>query len=82
MAPTIASTMVDRPAAQVFAYATDPARFREWQQGVLDAHRAASRNSSTPARTSVRALPAMADRRPGPATALSGTVTAPPSAPP
>ena len=37
MAPTIASTVVDRPAAQVFAYATDPARFQEWQQGVIDA---------------------------------------------
>ncbi len=38
MAPTIASTVVDRPAADVFAYATDPARFREWQQGVIDGH--------------------------------------------
>jgi uncharacterized protein YndB with AHSA1/START domain len=38
MPPTIASTVVDRPAAQVFAYATDPTRFREWQQGVIDAH--------------------------------------------
>jgi len=25
--------VVNRPAAQVSAYATDPARFREWQQG-------------------------------------------------
>ena len=38
MAPAIASTVVDRPAAQVFAYATDPARFHEWQQGVIDGH--------------------------------------------
>ena len=38
MAPTVASTVVDRPAAQVFAYATDPTRFREWQQGVIDGH--------------------------------------------
>ena len=38
MAPTIASTVVDRPAAEVFAYATDPACFREWQQGVIDGH--------------------------------------------
>jgi hypothetical protein len=38
MAPAIASTVVDRPAADVFAYATDPAHFREWQQGVIDAH--------------------------------------------
>jgi hypothetical protein len=38
MAPTIASTVVDRPAAEVFAYATDPTRFPEWQQGVIDGH--------------------------------------------
>lgn len=38
MAPAIASTVVDRPAAQVFAYATDPTRFHEWQQGVIDGH--------------------------------------------
>jgi hypothetical protein len=38
MAPIIASTVVNRPAAQVFAYATDPARFHEWQQGVVDGH--------------------------------------------
>ena len=38
MAPAIASTVVDRPAAEVFAYATDPARFHEWQQGVIDGH--------------------------------------------
>ncbi len=28
MAPSIASTVVNRPAAEVFAYATDPARTR------------------------------------------------------
>ena len=38
MAPVIASTVVDRPAAEVFAYAIDPARFHEWQQGVIDGH--------------------------------------------
>ena len=38
MGPVIACTVVERPAAEVFAYATDPARFREWQQGVIDAH--------------------------------------------
>jgi uncharacterized protein YndB with AHSA1/START domain len=36
MAPTVASTVVDRPAAEVYAYTTDPARFREWQQGVIE----------------------------------------------
>lgn len=38
MPPITASTVVDRPAAEVFAYATDPARFHEWQQGVIDGH--------------------------------------------
>ena len=27
------SIEVDRPAGEVFAYATDPTRFHEWQQG-------------------------------------------------
>jgi hypothetical protein len=38
MAPAVASTVVGRPAAEVFAYATDPARFGEWQQGVTGGH--------------------------------------------
>ncbi len=38
MAPIVTSTEIDRPAAEVFAYATDPARFKEWQQGVVDGH--------------------------------------------
>jgi uncharacterized protein YndB with AHSA1/START domain len=38
MAPIIASTEIDRPAADVFAYATDPTRFSQWQKGVVDGH--------------------------------------------
>ena len=38
MAPIVTSAEIDRPAAEVFAYATDPARFSEWQQGVVDGH--------------------------------------------
>lgn len=38
MSPIVASTEVERPAADVFAYATDPARFSEWQKGVVDGH--------------------------------------------
>ena len=38
MAPIVASAVVDRSAAEVFAYATDPAYFREWQQGLIDGH--------------------------------------------
>lgn len=38
MSPIIATVDVDRPATEVFAYATDPTRFAEWQAGVVDAH--------------------------------------------
>jgi uncharacterized protein YndB with AHSA1/START domain len=38
MSAIVASTEVERPAAEVFAYATDPARFSEWQKGVVDGH--------------------------------------------
>lgn len=38
MSPIITTAEVDRPAADVFAYATDPTRFREWQAGVIDGH--------------------------------------------
>ena len=38
MPPIVTSAEIERPAAQVFAYATDPARFSEWQQGVVDGH--------------------------------------------
>lgn len=38
MSPIIATVDVDRPAAEVFAYATDPTRFSEWQAGVVDGH--------------------------------------------
>ena len=38
MPPIVTSAEIDRPAAEVFAYATDPARFSEWQKGVVDGH--------------------------------------------
>ena len=38
MPPIVTSTEIGRPAAEVFAYATDPTRFSEWQQGVVDGH--------------------------------------------
>jgi uncharacterized protein YndB with AHSA1/START domain len=38
MSAIVTSTEVERPAADVFAYATDPTRFREWQKGVVDGH--------------------------------------------
>jgi uncharacterized protein YndB with AHSA1/START domain len=38
MPPIVTSAEIDRPAAEVFTYATDPTRFREWQKGVVDGH--------------------------------------------
>jgi hypothetical protein len=34
----VTSAEIGRPAAEVFAYATDPARFSEWQKGVVNGH--------------------------------------------
>jgi hypothetical protein len=36
MAAIVTTTEVDRSATEVFAYATDPTRFSEWQKGVVD----------------------------------------------
>jgi hypothetical protein len=36
MSPIVATTDVERPAAEVFAYATDPTRFSQWQKGVVE----------------------------------------------
>ena len=38
MPPIVTSADIDRPAPEVFAYATDPARFSQWQRGVVDGH--------------------------------------------
>jgi hypothetical protein len=38
MPPIVTSAEIDRPAAEVFAYATDPTRFSEWQKGVVEGH--------------------------------------------
>ena len=46
MPPIVTSAEIERPAAEVFASATDPARFSQWQKGVeaghLDGHTDAS----------------------------------------
>ncbi len=36
MSPIVATAEINRPADEVFAYATDPTRFNEWQKGVID----------------------------------------------
>ena len=50
MPPIVTSAEIGRPAAEVFAYATDPARFSEWQKGVVNGHMDGPANDSqTPA---------------------------------
>jgi hypothetical protein len=34
MPPIVTTAEIDRPAARVFACATDPAQFSQWQKGV------------------------------------------------
>jgi hypothetical protein len=38
MAPIVATVEVERAAPEVFTFATDPSRFREWQMGVVGGH--------------------------------------------
>ncbi|WP_144127953.1 SRPBCC family protein [Catellatospora sichuanensis] len=38
MAAITTTIQVERPAADVFSYVTDPTRFHEWQQGVVGGH--------------------------------------------
>jgi polyketide cyclase/dehydrase/lipid transport protein len=38
MSPITESRDVNRSATDVFAYATDPTRFSEWQKGVVEGH--------------------------------------------
>ena len=38
MPPIVTTAEIERPAAQVFACATDPALFSQWQKGVEDGH--------------------------------------------
>jgi uncharacterized protein YndB with AHSA1/START domain len=36
MAPIVTTVDITRPAGEVFSYVTDPARFDEWQEGVVN----------------------------------------------
>src|SRR5262245_38025047 len=38
MPAVVTSAEIERPAAEVFAYATDPTLFSKWQRGVVDVH--------------------------------------------
>ena len=43
---TSTSIEIDRPAAEVFAYVTDPSQFPQWQNGVVDGHRVGDQPAS------------------------------------
>jgi len=62
MAPIIVNTEVNRPAADVFAYATDPTRFSEWQKGVVEGHMDQSGTPRVGARCSTTRWIGFADR--------------------
>ncbi len=38
VSPIVSSIDIERPPGEVFPYVTDPARFGEWQAGVVDGH--------------------------------------------
>jgi uncharacterized protein YndB with AHSA1/START domain len=40
MPPIVTSAEIGRPAAEVFACATDPTRFKKWQKGMVDGQEA------------------------------------------
>ena len=62
MAPVVASIELDRPAVDVFTYATDPRRFHEWQKGVTAGHLEAQDESSVGARCVTTRRIGFADR--------------------
>ena len=49
MPPIVTSAEIGRSATEVFACATDPARFSEWQKGVVDGHMDGPADGGTPA---------------------------------
>ena len=69
MSPITTTTEIDRPAEEVFDYATDPTRFSEWQKGVVDGHMDQHRH------------PAVGDAAPPPGASAAPTGRPPPSSP-
>ena len=56
MPPIVTSAEIDRPAAEVFAVAIDPARFREWQKGVTDGHMDGTAGGAQPSAVGARCV--------------------------
>jgi Polyketide cyclase / dehydrase and lipid transport len=61
MAPITATTEIARPADDVFAYATDPSTFAEWQKGVVSGHTEIGQGSAPDRCVTVRRI-GFADR--------------------
>ena len=56
MAPIVTSAEIDRPASEVFVAATDPTRFKDWQQGVVDGHMDGPAGDSRPPAVGARCV--------------------------
>jgi uncharacterized protein YndB with AHSA1/START domain len=57
MSPITSHIEIARPAEDVFAYATDPSRFSEWQDDVVSAHLEASQTPGVASRfTTIRRI--------------------------
>jgi hypothetical protein len=56
MPPIIVSAEVERSADDVYAYATDPSRFGEWQQGVVGGHMEPAATADKPRCVTVRRI--------------------------
>ena len=56
MVPVVTCAEIDRPAAEVFAVAIDPARFKEWQKGVTGGHMDRSAGGAQPSAVGARCV--------------------------
>jgi hypothetical protein len=56
MPPITVSAEVNRPAADVYTYATDPTRFSEWQKGVIRGHSEPGDGTAPPRCITVRRI--------------------------
>jgi uncharacterized protein YndB with AHSA1/START domain len=56
MPPIVTTAEIDRPAAQVFACATDPTLFSQWQKGVEDGHMEGPDGGSQPPAVGARCV--------------------------
>ncbi len=63
MAPIVSEVEIGRPPGEVYAYLTDPARFAEWQWGVVSARMVGDRQPAAGARFTTTTRIAGAEQR-------------------